>query len=126
MNKDSLLTQRGMNVMNELQPGLANDVMTYLEKTEEGLSALVTDYVFGYVVAREGLDLKVREMLTVSSLISLGTAPKQLELHMKAALNVGVTPKELLEVVIQMAVYAGIPAFMNALRIYHTVLNDKK
>lgn len=74
------------------------------------------------MVGREGLDLKTREMLTVASLVSLGNAMPQLQLHMRAALNVGVTPKELLEVVIQMAVYAGVPACMNGLTAYREAM----
>lgn len=124
MNNERTVTERGIAVMNELQFNLANDVVNYLEKTEKGLSSLITDFVFGTVIARKGLDLKTREMLTVASLISIGTASKQLELHMKAALNVGVSKSELLEVIIQMAVYTGIPSFMNALHIYN-LITDK-
>ncbi|WP_340614007.1 carboxymuconolactone decarboxylase family protein [Xenorhabdus thailandensis] len=83
---------------------------------------MVTDYAFGSVVGRPGLDLKTREMLTVAALVSLGNAPQQLELHMRGALNIGVTPEELLEVVIQMAVYAGIPACMNGLTAYRSAI----
>ncbi|CDG19725.1 protein of unknown function [Xenorhabdus poinarii G6] len=46
----------------------------------------------------------------------------QLELHMRGALNVGVTPEELLEVVIQMAIYAGVPACMNGLTAYRAAI----
>jgi len=74
------------------------------------------------VVGRPGLDLKTREMLTVASLVTLGNAMPQLELHMRAALNTGVTPEELLEIVIQMAVYAGVPACMNGLTAYRAAM----
>jgi 4-carboxymuconolactone decarboxylase len=73
----------------------------------------VTDYAFGDVLSRPGLDIKTREMLTVAALTAMGSAPGQLELHMRGALNVGVTRAELLEIVIQMALYAGLPACMN-------------
>ncbi|MOA66572.1 Carboxymuconolactone decarboxylase family protein [compost metagenome] len=61
-------------------------------------------------------------MLTVAALTALGNAPSQLEFHMRGALNVGVHPSELLEVVIQMAVYAGVPACMNGLTAYRAAL----
>lgn len=123
MDDKSELTQSGMAVMNLLQPDLADNVVKHLEKIETGLSAIITDYAFGMIVARKGLDLKMREMLTVASLISIGTATTQLKLHMKAALNVGASRNELLEVIIQMAVYAGIPAFMNAINVYQSVID---
>ena len=118
-------TIKGMHVMDRLEDGLAERVSRRLSELDSDLPRLITDYAFGSVVARPGLDLKVREMLTVASLISLGNATPQLELHMKAAINVGVSPEELLEVVIQMAVYAGVPACMNGLASYRKIMNEK-
>lgn len=116
------LTQYGKEIMNRLENGLADKVINSLSELDEDLPKLITDYAFGSVVGRPGLDLKTRELITVASLISLGNAMPQLELHMKAALNIGVTPKELLEVVIQMAVYAGVPACMNGLTAYRAAV----
>lgn len=123
MNQANYLTEYGKQIMNTLEEGLADKVIGRLSELDEDLPKLITDYAFGAVVGREGLDLKTREMLTVASLISLGNAMPQLQLHMRAALNVGVTPKELLEVVIQMAVYAGIPACMNGLTAYREAID---
>ena len=122
--KGSDLTTHGKAIMNQLQDGLAERVTRSLGELDADLPALITDYAFGAVVGRAGLDLKTREMLTVASLLTLGHAEPQLKLHMKAALNVGVTQKELLEIVIQMAVYAGVPACMNGLRIYREVITE--
>jgi 4-carboxymuconolactone decarboxylase len=54
-------------------------------------------------------------MLTIASLVTLGNAPLQLKSHIKGALNVGCTQKEIVEVILQMAVYAGFPAAMKAM-----------
>ena len=116
------LTAYGRAIMDTLETGLADKVTGRLIELDADLPNLITDYAFGAVVGREGLDLKTREMLTVASLVSLGNAMPQLQLHMRAALNVGVTPKELLEVVIQMAVYAGVPACMNGLTAYREAM----
>lgn len=67
------------------------------------------------MVSRPGLDLRTREMLTVSALMAMGTAPGQLEFHIRAALNVGVTREEIVEILLQIAVYAGVPACMNGI-----------
>ncbi|GLT19047.1 4-carboxymuconolactone decarboxylase [Vibrio zhanjiangensis] len=125
MMSDKQTTIKGMHVMDRLEDGLAERVSRRLSELDSDLPRLITDYAFGSVVARPGLDLKTREMLTVASLISLGNATPQLELHMKAAINVGVSPEELLEVVIQMAVYAGVPACMNGLASYRKIMNEK-
>nr|WP_315292112.1 carboxymuconolactone decarboxylase family protein [Serratia proteamaculans] len=116
------LTNHGRAIMERLETGLADKVTDRLRELDDDLPRLITDYAFGAVVGREGLDLKSREMITVASLITQGNAPAQLELHMRAALNVGVTQRELLEIVIQMAIYAGVPACMNALTVYRTAV----
>lgn len=124
MKQTDELTEYGMEIMNKLEAGLAERVTSSLGQLDEGLSKLITDYAFGAVIGRPGLDLKTREMITVASLISLGNAKPQLELHMRAALNVGVTPQELLEIVIQMAIYAGVPACMNGIVSYRAAMES--
>ncbi|WP_413730225.1 carboxymuconolactone decarboxylase family protein [Sodalis sp. RH22] len=116
------LTEYGRSIMNQIESGLADKVSNRLAELDADLPQLITDYAFGAVVGRDGLDLKTREMITVASLITLGTAQPQLELHMRGAMNVGVTPKELLEIVIQMAIYAGVPACMNGLTAYRLAI----
>ena len=108
--------------MDALEPGLAGRVGAKLSELDPGLERMLTDYAFGDVLSRPGLDIKTREMLTVAALTAMGNAPGQLELHMRGALNVGVTRAELLEVVIQMAVYAGLPACMNGVTAYRAAL----
>lgn len=115
------ITARSRAVMEQLQPGMTDKLNNYLGEFDPSLFPLITDYAFGSIIAREGLDLKTREMITIASLISLGNAQPQLEIHMHAALNVGVSWKELLEVIIQMAVYSGIPACMNGLAVFRKV-----
>lgn len=118
MKSGNALTEHGRSIMDKLEPGLADKVTSRLSELDSDLPKLITDYAFGAVVGRPGLDLKTREMITVASLITLGNAQPQLELHMRGAMNVGVTQEKLLEIVIQMAVYAGVPACMNALTAY--------
>ena len=122
MSQTNDLTRYGRDIMDRLKPGLAAKVTNRLSELDASLPTLITDYAFGAVVGRPGLDLRTREMLTVASLVTLGNAMPQLELHMRAALNTGVTPEELLEIVIQMAVYAGIPACMNGLTAYRAAI----
>jgi 4-carboxymuconolactone decarboxylase len=77
------------------------------------LAAWIADFAYGDVVSRPALDLRSRELATVAALTALGNARPQLEAHIKGALNAGCKPREVLEVILQMAVYAGFPAALN-------------
>lgn len=66
--------------------------------------------------SRDALDLKSREIATVAALTSLGNCIPQLKVHIQGALNVGCQPREIIEIIIQMAVYAGFPAALNAMQ----------
>lgn len=97
----------------------------------EGLAASFPDFAryllefpFGDIYAREGLGLRERELATVAALSAMGHALPQLRVHVHAALHVGCTPVEVVEVVMQMAVYAGFPAALNALPVVREVFAD--
>jgi 4-carboxymuconolactone decarboxylase len=64
---------------------------------------------------RPGLDLRSREIAVVAALTAMGNAAPQLKVHIQGALNVGVTRTEVVETIMQMAVYAGFPAALNGL-----------
>ena len=85
----------------------------------------ITRKAWGDVWQREGLDLKTRSLITVAMLIALG---KQHELkgHVRGALNNGVTPAELQEVLLQAAVYCGVPAAVEAFRSAAEVVDGPK
>ena len=90
---------------------LAEDI----EHLAPGFSDTLIEYAFGDVCARPGLDLKARELATIAVLTALGTAIPQLRLHINGALNVGCSRTEIVEVIVQTALYAGIPAALNGL-----------
>lgn len=84
--------------------GVAPDFATYL-----------LEFPFGDIYSRPGLSLRDREIATIAALAALGNATPQLEVHVHAGLNVGLTREEIVEVLMQMAVYAGFPAALNGL-----------
>jgi 4-carboxymuconolactone decarboxylase len=75
----------------------------------------ITETAWGGVWARPGLDLKTRSLITIAILGALNQ--EELELHIRAARNTGVTPDELTEVLLHVAVYAGVPAANRAFRV---------
>lgn len=79
------------------------------------LVRFVVEFPYGDIYSRPGLDLKSREIATVAALTALGNAQPQLQSHIEGALNVGCTRDEIIEVIIQMAVYAGFPASINGI-----------
>ena len=77
---------------------------------------LLTRYAWGEIWARPGLDRRTRSCITIAMLVALGR-DEELALHLRAARNNGVTAEEIKEVLLQAAVYCGIPAANNAFRI---------
>lgn len=95
--------QAGENVINSLRD-IAPDFARYL-----------IEFPFGDIYSRPGLDLRSREIAVVAALTAMGNAAPQLKVHIEGALNVGVSRDEVVEVIMQMAVYAGFPAALNGL-----------
>ncbi|MFI1966211.1 carboxymuconolactone decarboxylase family protein [Streptomyces pathocidini] len=82
----------------------------------EPLLDLITEYSWGFVWDREGLDRRTRSLLLVALLTGLNR-PAELKLHIGGALRNGVTPQELAEVALQCAVYAGAPAGIDTMKL---------
>jgi 4-carboxymuconolactone decarboxylase len=80
------------------------------------LGRYIVEFAFGDVYSRPGLSLRDRELITVAMFAAMGGREPQLDLHLQAALNVGVTIEELREVMIQVAPHAGFAAAINGMR----------
>ena len=85
---------------------------------------LITRYAWGEIWSRPGLDRRTRSLVTVTALVALGRE-HELELHVRAALRNGVTPDELKEVLLQCAVYCGVPAANGAFAVAQRVLDER-
>ena len=107
--------ENAMQLLARLEPSAPERVIRNLDAFSPEAAELILGFAFTDVVSRDGIDLKTREMLTVAMLAAMGTAPEQLEFHIGAALNIGVSQSEIVEVIFQVAVYAGVPASMNAI-----------
>jgi 4-carboxymuconolactone decarboxylase len=76
---------------------------------------LIMSFAYGDINSRSQLDLKSREIATIAALTAMANARPQLEAHIVGGLNVGLTREEIIEIIMQMAVYAGVPAAINGL-----------
>ena len=105
--------ERGMAALEQLSAGAGKAVVASLASIAPDLGRYVIEFSYGDILARPGIDARTKELAIVAMLTALGTAAPQLKVHIGAALNVGVTPAELVAVIEQMAVYAGFPAALN-------------
>jgi 4-carboxymuconolactone decarboxylase len=86
---------------------------------------LITRYAWGEIWTRPGLDRRTRSCITIMALIALGR-DEELSMHVRAALRNGLTPAELKEVILQSAIYCGVPAANTAFRIAQRVVEERR
>jgi 4-carboxymuconolactone decarboxylase len=87
------------------------------------LQDLVTEYCWGAVWGRDGLDRRSRSLINLAMLSALNR-PHELEVHVKGAINNGVTREEIIEVLLQVAIYCGVPASLDAVRVARKALSE--
>ena len=107
--------QRGLQRLAEIDGKQGEQIVAALQDIAPDFARYVVEFPFGDIYNRPGLDLRTREIASVAALTVMGTAPAQLKLHIQGALNVGCTRTEIIEVIMQMAVFAGFPAALNGL-----------
>jgi len=89
------------------------------------LQRLVTEYCWGAVWSREGMDRRTRSLLNLAMTTALNR-PHELRLHLRGALNNGVTEEEIREALLQAAIYCGVPAALDAFRVAKEVLEEAR
>jgi len=122
LNNDNY--KKGLEILNRIDPGAGERAKKGLGEISPDMVRYLMEFVFGEISARPGLDMKSREITAVASLTAIGTAVNQLKVHIKGALNCGCTREEVVEVIMQVLVYAGFPASLNGLRIAKEVFSE--
>ncbi len=118
--------QRGWEKLKEIDGEAGERVVESLKDIAPDFARLLIEFPFGDIYSRPGLDLKCREIAVVAALTALGNAAPQLKVHIHGALNVGCTEQEVVEVIMQMAVYAGFPAALNGLFAAKEVFAERR
>jgi len=116
--------ERGMQVRREVLGGKHVDAA--IEKTTpftEDFQDLITRYAWGEIWTRPGLDRRTRSCITLTALVALGHL-EELKLHVRAALRNGLTEDEIKEVLLQSAIYCGVPAANSAFAAAQKVLTE--
>lgn len=88
------------------------------------LQDLVTQYCWGEIWGRDGLDLKTRSLLNLAMLSALNR-PHEIKTHVRGALNNGVSTSEIMEVFLQVAIYCGVPAAVDSFRLAREVFAEQ-
>jgi 4-carboxymuconolactone decarboxylase len=117
--------QRGWEKLREIDGEAGERVVASLQDIAPDFGRYLIEFPFGDIYSRPGLDLKSREIAVVAALTALGNAAPQLKVHIHGALNVGCTRQEVVEVIMQMAVYAGFPAALNGLFAAKEVFRER-
>jgi len=115
----------GLAKLEEIDGEAGRKVIDSLQAIAPDLARYVIEFPFGDIYQRPGLDLPQRELATVAALTALGHCQPQLAVHIHGALNVGCTPEQVVEVIIQMAVYAGFPAALNGMTTAKAVFTER-
>ncbi|MYN43692.1 carboxymuconolactone decarboxylase family protein [Pseudoduganella sp. FT93W] len=106
---------RGQQKLAEIDGAAGQKVIDALADIAPDFADYLFEFPFGDIYSRPGLDLRAREIATIAALTAMGNATPQLKVHIEAGLNVGLQREEIVEILMQMAVYAGFPAALNGL-----------
>jgi 4-carboxymuconolactone decarboxylase len=117
--------ERGKKQLEKMSGTGVDAMLSNLKDIAPDLARYTVEFPYGDVVNRPGLDIKSRQLATVAALTALGNAPVQLNAHISMALNVGCSREEIIEVIIQMAVYAGFPAALNGMAVAKDVFAER-
>lgn len=117
--------ERGWEKLKEIDGEVGEQVVESLKDIAPDFARYLIEFPFGDIYSRPGLDLKSREIAVVAALTAMGNAAPQLKVHIHGALNTGSSEREVIEVIMQMAVYAGFPAALNGLLAAREVFAER-
>ena len=124
MNQE--LFDKGLKVRREvLGSEYVDSALKNADDFSRPMQELVTQMAWGEIWTRPGLDRRTRSFLNLAMITALNR-PHELKLHVRGALNNGLTQAEIMEVFLQTAIYCGMPAALDSFRIAREVFNEKK
>jgi 4-carboxymuconolactone decarboxylase len=117
MNDNDQRFERGMAVLRQIGGHDHDGPVNRLAQVSPDMARFTVEYPYGDVLSRPGLDLRTRQICTVSSLIAHGSAQTQVKFHMEGLLNVGGRPEDLVEIMFVATAVLGFPTAINAISI---------
>ena len=122
MNKE--LFEIGLKIRREvLGAEYVDKSISQADDFNRPLQELVTEYCWGSVWSRPGISRKIRSLINLAMLTALNR-PHEVKLHLKGALNNGCLKEEIMEVLLQTAIYCGVPAAIDSFRLAREVFSE--
>ena len=122
MNKE--LFEIGLQIRREvLGAEYVDKSISQADDFNRPLQELVTEYCWGTVWSRPGISRKMRSLINLAMLTALNR-PHEVKLHLKGALNNGCSKEEIMEVLLQTAIYCGVPAAVDSFRLAREVFSE--
>ncbi|VDG24399.1 carboxymuconolactone decarboxylase family protein [Lactiplantibacillus mudanjiangensis] len=121
---DDRLAQ-GKALLQQVDASAADQVMASLADIAPDVGTYILEFAFGDIYARPGLDLKQRELITITALLTQGDTADQLKVHLNGCLNVGLTQTEIIETMIHCIPYVGFPKVLNAITVAKSVFSTR-
>lgn len=115
----------GKAVLDAIDGTAGANVIDALGDVSPELGHQIVAWAFGEVYARPGLEPRERQLVTLGMLTALGGCEPQLDVHINASLNVGLTPQQIVEAFLHSAVYCGFPRALNATFVAKKVFTDR-
>ncbi|WP_043719869.1 carboxymuconolactone decarboxylase family protein [Kutzneria sp. 744] len=116
---------RGMALFNEVSGGQGQAVLDSLADVSPELAYQTVAWGFGEIYSRPQLPPRDRQLVTIGMLTALGGCEAQLRVHVNTSLNVGLTPAEIVEAMLQAAGYCGFPRALNATAVAKAVFAER-
>lgn len=118
--------QKGRDLLGNLNPGLEAVLSERYDGLVPDMAETLVEWAYGRHYARDGLDMKTRQLCTIAALTALGgqTSP-QLKVNIAHTLDAGANRREIVEVIWQMSVYGGMPAAINGLNAAREVFDEQ-
>jgi len=117
--------RRGWERLMEVDAEGGRRVVESLQDVAPDLARYVIEFAFREIYQRPVLDLRQRQLITISALTALGGVEPQLEVHVNAGLNVGLSAREVVETILHCIPYTGFPRVLNAIFIAKRVFEER-
>lgn len=117
--------EQGLEKLREVDGQAGVNVIESLNTVSPDLGRYIVEFAFGDIYSRPGLDLRQRQLVTLATLTTQGCCAPQLEVHVHASLNVGLTPLEIMEAILHCTPYVGFPKVINAVQVANKIFQKE-
>lgn len=118
--------ETGMENLRKIDGDGGEAVIRSLDSIAPDLGKYIVEFAFGDIYDRKGLSLQEQEIITLASLLTSGGLEPQLEVHINAALHVGISQEKIIETFLQCIPYTGFPRVLNAVSVAKNVFGEDK